>query len=135
MILTGRPLIGIGVDVVSWDRLEKLLARHSSDSLKRLLAPSEQTVFQNSSDSLRCFARFFAAKEAYFKASGGSGMGEEGFRQIEVLFGEGGHEFRVLSDVFDPGGHFWAEGEFFEMPEGMGAKVLLWGDPVEGEGL
>ncbi len=118
-------LIGVGIDLVSWDRIKSLLDRHPADSLKRLLTPSERKIFKNSSDPVRSFGRFFAAKEAYFKASGASAMGEKGFRGIEVLI-DGDREFSAVSPLFDPEGQYEIGGEFFETPEGIGAGVLLW---------
>lgn len=117
--LKGCVPLGIGVDVVSLRRIEQFLARHPFESLKRLLAPPEQLVYQSSKSPVHFFARCFAAKEAYFKACGGTGMGEAGLREIETVI-EGNDQFRIVAE----GVH--TEGSFFEIPEGVGARVLAW---------
>ena len=115
----GREIVGVGIDLVSWDRIERFLAEHSAGSLHRLLAPSEQKAFQDAPQPAAFFARCFAAKEAYFKARGDSWMGgENGFGQIEIVM-NGKYEFGIASD-------FQAEGKFFESPNGIGARVFLW---------
>lgn len=116
-----KKLIGIGIDSVSWDRLERFLTQHSFQFIKRLLRPSEQKVFLQSENPLPFFARCFAAKEAYFKARGGTGMGETGFREIEMIE-EKNNRFNIAADKE-------AMGEFFLIPGGLGAQVMVWGYP------
>lgn len=114
-----KRLVGIGVDSVAWDRMKRFLASHSFQFTKRLLAPSEQKAFQKTARPLQFFARSFAAKEAYFKASGGSWMeGETGFRKIEVRM-KGRNRFKI-------GRGFQTEGEFFNVRDGIAARVLIW---------
>ncbi len=111
-------LVGIGIDSVSWARMKRFIKEHSFSHLKRLLTPAEQDQFLKDPDPLPFFARCFAAKEAYFKALGGSWMGEAGFREIEVNW-QGKERFRI-------GGKFRSEGIFFQTQEGLGARVLVW---------
>ena len=85
--------------------------------MARLLTPSELKIFKRTAEPLNFFARCFTAKEAYFKAKEGRWMGEEGFRQIEVIVDE--NHFRVVSE-------FETEGEYFKTPEGLGARIFLW---------
>ena len=115
----GKKLIGIGIDSVAWGRVERFLESHSPESVARLLSPAEQKSFRATSRKLQFFARSFAAKEAFFKASGGGWMGREaGLRQIEIVMEEASR-FRVASD-------FRTEGEFFETPDGIAARVVVW---------
>lgn len=113
-----KGLVGIGVDTISWKRAERFLAHHSIEFAGRLLAPSEQATYQTVSRPVEFFARCFAAKEAFFKASEGSWMGESDFRNIEVLM-EGKNRFRIRGGV-------QTKGQFFEVPDGMGARVVVW---------
>ena len=112
------PLVGIGIDSVSWARMKRFIKEHSFSYLKRLLTPSEQNQFLKNSNPLPFFARCFAAKEAYFKALGGAWMGEAGFREIEVSL-KGKKRFRI-------GGKFRSDGIFFQTQNGVGARVLVW---------
>lgn len=138
----GSELIGIGIDLISWSRVERFLAQHSFKLLKRLLTPAEQEAFQKARPPLQFFARCFTAKEAYFKARGANGMGEAGFNQIEILM-EGSDRFRAeersresrrptkgqpepkkvsrVSMSRTP-----AFGYFFESPDGIGAQIFIW---------
>lgn len=116
---SASELTGVGVDLISWSRAERFLTEHSFGFLKRLLTPAEQAAYQKASSPLHFFARCFTAKEAYFKACGGSGMGEEGFRNIETSIGKD-NRFRILRDDAR------AEGNFFETSDGLGAGVTVW---------
>ena len=115
-----KKLIGVGIDSVSWGRLERFLTQHSSQFIKRLLSSFEQKIFLQSKNPLQFFARCFAAKEAYFKARGGIWMDELGFRGIEMIE-EKNNRFKIRTDS-------GAEGNFFPVPGGLGARVIVWGD-------
>lgn len=116
-------LVGVGVDLISRRRVKRFLAEHSFDFLKRLLTVSEQAVFKNGPSPVRFFARSFAAKEAYFKALEGEGMGEEMFRRIEIQEkGEG----RFLIRSLDAPRGSRNEGRFFDVSDGVGAQVFIW---------
>ena len=117
---SGRELIGVGVDSVTWDRVVRFLSDHSPEFTDRLLTEAEQNFFRHTSHKLLFFARSMAAKEAFFKASGGFWMGgEAGFREIEIAM-DGNSAFHIP-------GPFEAAGEFFETPRGVGARVMVWG--------
>lgn len=115
----GKELIGAGVDQVSWTRLERFLDEHSPEFITRLLSPSEKEVFLRAARPLETFARYFAAKEAYFKASGGVWMcGVSGFAEIEIDCND--EKFSVHKKDAE------TEGNFFATPDGLGASVLVW---------
>lgn len=116
-------IVGVGVDLISWKRIERFLSDHSFDFLKRILTPSEQAGFQKTPSPVQFFARSFTAKEAYFKALEGRGMGSETFHEMETRM-EGDDRFRISkpdSEAALPG-----EGDFFPTPDGLGARVFIW---------
>ncbi len=84
-----------------------------------LLSPSEKENFLQNSHPLQTFARYFVAKEAYFKAAGGVWMGgASGFAEIEVDCDE--EKFYVRGKGVE------THGNFFDTPDGLGASVLVW---------
>jgi len=125
-----RDFLGIGVDLVSWSRIQRFWASHSQEFLERLLTPTEQSRLRRSSRPLDFFARSFAAKEATFKAGGAKKFAEESLREIEITL-DGGTRFRARSH-----GHsnlIQGEGEFFETPDGVGARVTVWKEGQAGD--
>ena len=122
-------IAGVGVDLISWKRIERFLAEHSSEDLKRVLTPSEQAEFQKAPSSrTQFFARSFTAKEAYFKALEGRGMGTETFHEMEARM-EGEDRFRI--SMLDSRGTLPGEGSFFSTPDGLGARVFIWEKEVK----
>ena len=127
---SGGRLVGVGVDLISWKRVERFLAEHSRDRLKRILTPSEEASFQKNPYPAQFFARSFTAKEAYFKALEGSGMSEEFFRNLEIRE-EGKDRFFIRRRGSLPAPS--AEGQFFETPDGLGARVFVWRSKEKGK--
>ncbi|WP_332646329.1 holo-ACP synthase [Lysinibacillus sp. 54212] len=79
-------IVGIGLDLVELDRIEKALKR-SEKFAKRILTERELAIFESLSEhrKIEFLAGRFAAKEAYSKACGtGIGVGCE-LHQIEIL--------------------------------------------------
>ena len=118
-----RKLLGIGIDLVSRSRIERFLASHSRKFLNRLLTPAEQILFRKSSNAVEFFARSFAAKEAYFKARGGIALREADFFGIEIRMEDQSRFSAADAGIPLPP---CVEGEFFESPDGVGAKVIAW---------
>ena len=115
----GKEIIGVGVDSIAWTRVDRFLKDHPPEFTDRLFTKAEQNSFRLTSSKRRFFARSVAAKEAFFKASGGFWMGgEAGFREIEIAM-DGDSAFHIP-------GPFETKGEFFETPEGVGARVMIW---------
>ena len=77
------------------------------------------------------FAKLLAAKEAFFKALGGSWMGLEGFQSIEIRL-EAHNHFRVQSSLSGFRPPMKAEGQFFQDRERVGAQVILWDERCVG---
>lgn len=61
---------GIGVDVVTVERMTGMIERHGDRLAHRILAPSELNEYAAVQDKARFLAKRFAAKEAVAKALG-----------------------------------------------------------------
>ncbi len=70
-----------GVDIIEIDRLKQSLARRGERFLQRVYTPAEIERYRDRPQSL---AARWAAKEAVAKALG-TGIGEVGWKEIEVL--------------------------------------------------
>lgn len=84
-------ILGVGLDLVELDRIEKAYSR-SRKFAERILTKRELAIFNDLSAhrQIEFLAGRFAAKEAYSKALGtGIGKGCE-LHQIEILKGESG---------------------------------------------
>jgi holo-[acyl-carrier protein] synthase len=80
---------GIGVDLVSIEKLKKILCLREERFFKRMLSQEELIVLgeiknKNEGRSIRKAAGFFAAKEAFLKAVG-AGLFSIPFNKISVL--------------------------------------------------
>ncbi len=82
-------ILGIGLDVVSLERIERIHRRHGAAFVRRICRPGEVKPYQGQA-LVEHLGGLFAAKEAMFKALGtGWGRGV-GFRQVEVAHRESG---------------------------------------------
>src|SRR5258708_40375395 len=63
-------IMGIGTDVCSIQRIEKILERFGDRFVKRILTPSERARYARTRDKAGHLAKRFAAKEAFAKAIG-----------------------------------------------------------------
>jgi len=82
-------LRGVGVDLVSRNRVKQFLSRHGDYVRERFLNSAERRTFKHL--SLQSFAELFTAKEAFFKACGEAWMGLEGFQGMRMKRCEGDH--------------------------------------------
>ncbi len=82
-------IIGIGVDIISLNRLEEMLEHRGDKLLERFLSPNEISEFLKKGRDVKYLGGRFCAKEAVIKALSDI---PEGFRfnRIEVLSGEKG---------------------------------------------
>ncbi len=115
-----RPeLVGIGIDLLSLNRAHDLLRRHGRSFLDRILASSEK--IQKPVCSALQLARYFTAKEAFFKASGLPWNDVKGFSGmwIEKIRGK-----KFEMGCVDSG--LKGSGEFFKRGDIWGAKVITW---------
>ncbi|MEO5377748.1 MAG: holo-ACP synthase [Magnetococcus sp. DMHC-6] len=63
-------IVGIGTDLTSVARMEKILARYGERFLRRVFTQDEIVYCQSRRDQANCFAKRWAAKEALVKAMG-----------------------------------------------------------------
>ena len=90
-------IAGIGVDLVSVERIRDVVARHGERARRRLFTLRELADCDGRADSEQCLAARFAAKEAAFKALGtGQGPGMR-WTDVEVISGDSGRPRLELS--------------------------------------
>lgn len=77
-------ILGIGIDLVSIERIERVYKRYSERFLKRVFTPGENRIFNERGSSMNTLAAGFAAKEAVLKAIG-CGIGPAAFNEVEVI--------------------------------------------------
>jgi holo-[acyl-carrier protein] synthase len=74
-------MINIGIDIVSINRIEKMINRFGDKGLKKFLSPKEIKISKNKVSSI---AGFWATKEAFSKALG-TGIGKQlSFHHINI---------------------------------------------------
>lgn len=78
-------IVGIGIDAVELHRIEEIID-HRPKFVERVLTPEEYAVFMTLQHKrqIEFLGGRFACKEAFSKAYG-TGIGEVGFQDIEVL--------------------------------------------------
>lgn len=83
-------IIGVGIDVVATERLERVLSGHGDRFEERAFTPGERAECAGRADRAQALAARFAAKEACLKALG-TGWGD-GYvlQQVEVATREDG---------------------------------------------
>src|SRR6202011_4132322 len=90
-------VIGIGVDLVECDRIQRSLDRFGEKFLRRVFTEGEIEYSTSMKFPARHLAARFAAKEAVSKAFG-TGIGKSmGWRNIDVRKKKSGEPFLVLS--------------------------------------
>ena len=83
-------ILGIGVDAVSIDRIDKMLARRGSALARRLLRDAEYREFLCARRPASFLARRFAAREAAAKALGTGISNGVRWRDLQVVHDEHG---------------------------------------------
>jgi holo-[acyl-carrier protein] synthase len=81
---------GLGIDLVSVPRIERMVTRWGTRFLKRVYTDGEIAYCMNRFKPAMSFAARFAAKEAFFKAVSRRNVGGIGYKHIEVVIGENG---------------------------------------------
>ena len=84
-------LFGVGTDIVQINRFKKNL--NNNNLLKRLFSKSEITNCRSKINTKNCFAKRFAAKEAFSKALGTGISKGISFNEIIVLNEKSGKPF------------------------------------------
>jgi holo-[acyl-carrier protein] synthase len=78
-------ILGIGVDIVEVDRIQRAVERHGGSFVDRVFTPDEAGYCRRSPHPEQRFSTRFAAKEAALKALGTGWAQGLGFRDVEVL--------------------------------------------------
>jgi holo-[acyl-carrier protein] synthase len=77
-------ILGVGVDLVSIERVGRAYRRRPERFLSRIFTAAEQELIKERRVPVPVLAARFAAKEAVLKAIG-CGIGPAGLREVEVL--------------------------------------------------
>ena len=83
-------IIGVGLDVVAVERLERSLRQEGAAFAERVFTAAERGACEGRADRVQALAARFAAKEALFKALGTGWGGSLALQQVEVLSGADG---------------------------------------------
>jgi holo-[acyl-carrier protein] synthase len=103
-------IVGIGVDMVEKSRVGEALNRWGRHFSDRILTERESALCDGKGDRVGSIAARFAAKEAVLKALGTGWTADVGWRDIEILSGNGGEPRVVLSrgaERLAGGGRVW----------------------------
>tara|TARA_B110000116_G_C16614088_1_gene480782 strand:+ start:394 stop:780 length:387 start_codon:yes stop_codon:yes gene_type:complete len=89
-------IIGIGIDLVDITRI-KIISKKNSNFLKKIFTKNEILYCGKKKTSSNCFAKRFAAKEAFVKAIGEGFRDNINFINIEIKNSKKGKPFIYLS--------------------------------------
>ncbi len=76
-------MLCVGIDIIETARIKDAVSRHPA-FYRRILAPSEQAIYEGRADSTEFLAGRFAAKEAIMKCIG-TGLRGFSWHDMEVL--------------------------------------------------
>lgn len=89
-------ITGIGIDIVSISRFERLIERYGDRVLRKVFTDSERREGDRKAARASFFAARFAAREAFYKALGtGWGRGLP-LKEVSIAAGEGGRPSLVI---------------------------------------
>lgn len=90
-------IVGIGVDIVEIERMQRLLDRKGERALMRLFTEEERAYAATHPEPARQLAARVAAKEAAYKALSGNDLARSiGWRELEVRSARGHGPVLVL---------------------------------------
>ena len=78
-------ILGTGIDIVENIRLREILQKKKSNFKKKIFTINEVNYCEKKSNSISCYAKRFAAKEAFAKALGIGFRKNINFKDIEVV--------------------------------------------------
>lgn len=81
-------IIGVGVDLVSIERIGRIYKKYPERFLTRIFTDRELASFKERGSSLASLAARFAAKEAVLKAIG-CGIGPAALNEVEIITSPG----------------------------------------------
>ena len=77
-------ILGTGIDIVENNRLKEILLKKKSNFKKKIFTINEVAYCEKKSNSINCYSKRFAAKEAFVKALGIGFRKNINFKDIEV---------------------------------------------------
>lgn len=89
-------MIKTGVDIVDIYRIKNILKNRREEFYNRLFTEREISYIKDKKHSPKTVAAIFAGKEAVSKALG-TGIGQVGWKDLEILHDENGKPYVVLS--------------------------------------
>ena len=78
-------ILGTGIDIVENYRLKEIFLKKKSNFKKRIFTLNEVAYCEKKSRSISCYAKRFAAKEAFVKALGIGFRKNINFKNIEIV--------------------------------------------------
>lgn len=90
-------IVGIGVDILRQERMDKVWTRHGDKLAQRILCEVEREEFVQSKNPVRFLTMAFAAKEACVKALG-TGFHGVGYRDVGSVHEESGKPVLMFSE-------------------------------------
>ena len=78
-------ILGTGIDIVENYRLKKILQKKKSSFKKKIFTINELRYCEKKSNSIGCYSKRFAAKEAFVKALGIGFRKNINFKDIEIV--------------------------------------------------
>ena len=78
-------ILGTGIDIVENYRLKKILLKKKFNFKKKIFTINEVAYCEKKSNSINCYSKRFAAKEAFVKALGIGFRKNINFKDIEVV--------------------------------------------------
>ena len=78
-------ILGTGIDIVENYRLKEILLKKKSNFKKKIFTINEVAYCEKKSNSISCYSKRFAAKEAFVKALGIGFKKNINFKDIEVV--------------------------------------------------
>jgi holo-[acyl-carrier protein] synthase len=97
-------IIGVGVDLVSIERIGRVYNRYPERFLMRVFTDREAASFKKRGSSLASLAARFAAKEAVLKAIG-CGIGRAALKDVEIITSPGKQpQVKLLAEALNLAG-------------------------------
>ena len=78
-------ILGMGIDIVENYRVKKILLKKKYNFKKKIFTLNEVAYCEKKSNSISCYSKRFAAKEAFVKALGIGFRKNINFKDIEVV--------------------------------------------------
>ena len=88
-------ILGLGIDIISINRIKKIIRLNKS--FKNRIFTKSEKIYCNKKNEFSCYAKKYAAKEAFVKAIGTGFRDEINFINIEIKNDKLGKPFIVLN--------------------------------------